>query len=331
MQEETKTCALCDGVALKRYTDMLGYQEGMTFDIYECTVCNASFVWPLHSDEAIYNHIYRQAASVPGYTRYYRFAALVTKVPRPLDVLSNLENVYWAIRESLRICFNEKKNISIIEIGSGLGYLTYSLNKAGYATKGLDLSSEAVAHAKDMYGDLYEAGDLFIVAEQQKGMYDCVVMTELIEHVENPKQFIIAALSLLKSGGKLIMTTPNKSVTEKGTIWQSDVPPVHVWWFAEESISKLATSLGKQYTFLDFTPFTSKFFDYAGTQTMEQIQASLPRLLANGDVAPAHIVSNWKSKILGVRLHSLLAYIKLRMGPKSRSARSSSMCAIITN
>lgn len=310
---------------------MLGYIEHTTFDIYECSKCNASFADPLASSADMYNHIYRQAEVIPGYMRYYRFAALVTKVPRPLDVLSNLENTYWAIRESLHKEFGSRKDVSLLEIGSGLGYLTYSLNKAGYKAKGLDLSKEAVERATHAYGDFYQAGDLFVVAEECHNKYDCVVMTELIEHVEDPKAFVSAALSLLKPGGKLIMTTPNKTASFPGAVWQSDVPPVHLWWFAEESMTQLAMTLGKRCEFLDFKPFTSRFFEYGADATMEQIQSSLPRLLANGDVVPGRMAPTWKSKLLGVRLHSLLAYIKMRLGAKKSSSRSSSMCVIFTN
>lgn len=326
----TKKCSLCDGEVKRTYIGMLGYIENSKFDIYECVNCKASFVDPAKSDERIYNHIYRQVEIIPGYMRYHRFAELVKKVKNPLDVLANLENTYWAVREALQKSFPNKKDISVLEIGSGLGYLTYSLNKAGYATTGLDLSKEAVAKATERYGNFYEAGDLFVVAKNKKELFDCVIMTELIEHVEDPKAFIEAALSLLKDGGTLIMTTPNKNKSKQGTVWQSDVPPVHLWWFAEESLSTVAKSFGKKCEFIDFTPYTTKFFDYGADSSMEQIQASLPRLLASGDVDPKQVVYSWKSKLLGVRLHSLLAYIKLRLKHKTPSSRSSSMCIVIT-
>lgn len=325
-----KNCALCGAGATRTYVGMIGYIENSKFDIYECNSCNASFVDPLKSPENIYNHIYRQVEIIPGYMRYHRFAELVKKVKKPLDVLANLENTYWSVREALNNSFSNKNDINILEIGSGLGYLTYSLNRYGYKTTGLDLSKEAVSKARQRYGNFYEAGDLFVVSKTKSNLYDCVIMTELIEHVEDPKEFILAALSLLKDGGKLIVTTPNKTKSKKGIVWQSDAPPVHLWWFAEESFNKLAEKLNKKIEFIDFTPYTSKFFDYGADSSMDQIQLSLPRLLANGDVDPTKAVHSIKTKLLGVRLHSLLAYIKLRLKHKNPSPRSSSMCFVIT-
>ena len=317
---------------MQTYAGMKGYTEKSKFDIYECTKCDASFVDPLSSDESMYNHIYRQAELIPGYRRYSRFAELVTKVSRPLDVLANLENTYWAVRKSLIDIFGDSmKNPSILEVGSGLGYLTYSLNKAGYKTLGLDISREAVSKAKDRYGDFYEAGDLFIFSKEHPKRYDCIIMTELLEHIENPKGFIEVTLSMLKDGGSLIITTPNKTKSKKGIIWQSDVPPVHLWWFSEKSIHMITESLGKTCKFIDFTQYTKKFFEHSVDHSMERIQKGLPVLLANGNVVPERMYHNVKSKLFDVRLHSFLRYVKIRLGKKTTSARSSSICVVITN
>jgi len=129
-----KKCGLCRGNALLRYEKMKGYIEGSFFDVYECSSCNATFVDPLKSDEKIYDYIYKQVQIVPGYDRYYRYSEVVKKVNDPLSFLCNSESVYWAVRETLLKYSPRKDSISILEIGSGLGYLTYSLNKAGYKT-----------------------------------------------------------------------------------------------------------------------------------------------------------------------------------------------------
>lgn len=328
MNKGIKKCNLCGGDAILRYEKMIGYIEESFFEIYECSSCDATFVDPLKSDEKIYEYIYKQVKIVPGYERYYRYSELVKKVSNPLSLLCNSESVYWSVRESLTKCFPEKKNISILEIGSGLGYLTYSLNKAGYKTTGLDISNDAVLQAKEKYGDYYEAGDLFVISENHKKTYDCVVMTEIIEHVEDPKSFIVAALSLLRDGGKLILTTPNKSAAPKNTVWQSDTPPVHLWLLAEKSITKLCDTLNKKSEFIDFTPYTKKFYSPTYILDIEQIQIGLPKLKKDGSVR-VHERTNTIKTIFGLKVRWCISYLIRRFRRKEISNRTTTLCVII--
>jgi len=327
--DETNKCALCDNDALLIYKKMKGYIEGSHFDIYECTFCNASFVDPLKSDPKIYNYIYEQSDKVPGYERYFRFTNLVKKVKNPLWYLCNAESVYWSVKEALDKNFQKQKDISILEIGSGLGYLTYSLNKAGYKITGVDISKEAVLKAKECYGNFYEAGDIFELAKSKIKKYDCVIMTEIIEHVESPKSFIGACLSLLKEGGKLIVTTPNKSAAPIGTIWQGDIPAVHLWFFAEESISKIAESFGKKCEFIDFTEYSKKFYSPDHISTMVEIQSEAPRLTIEGKIFPGREMSEIKS-LFGLKARYWMSYIRRRLKTKTISKRTINLCAIIS-
>jgi SAM-dependent methyltransferase len=309
---------------------MKGYIENSFFDVYECPNCNASFVDPLQSDGKVYEYIYKQVKVIPGYERYYRYAELVRNVRNPLWYLCNSESVYWAVQEALITCFPRRQDVNILEIGSGLGYLTYSLNKAGYNTTGLDISEDAVRQAKERYGNYYQSGDLFVLSANPQNTYDCIVMTELIEHVENPTAFIKAALSLLKKGGILIVTTPNKSAASQDTIWQSDFPPVHLWFFAEKSITYMANKLGKKCEFVDFTKYTKKFYGPSYTDSIEHIQRGLPRLTKDGSIWPGTEADQTKTFIFGLKGRYYLSYIRRRLKRKEISTRTTTLCAIIS-
>jgi SAM-dependent methyltransferase len=145
----------------------------------------------------------------------------------------------------------------LLEVGSGLGYLTYSLAKSGYNIRGLELSTKAVAAAQKRYGDLYDAGDLFELTRSAPGAYDVVILTEVIEHLSDPLSFLAAARGLLAPGGVILLTTPNKSLYPPTSYWQTDNPPVHLWWFSEASMRQMAIGLGMQIHFGDFTAFNA--------------------------------------------------------------------------
>ena len=329
----TESCPICNNLANQTYKGMKGYVEGEIFDIYECIKCEASFVNPLKSPLHAYEHIYNQVDKIPGYERYYRYSKLVKMFSQPLDILANSENVYWSVREALQnnfkdtVTVEQKKNIKILEVGSGLGYLSYSLNRAGYNAVGLDISVSAVAKAADSYGDFYEAGDLFDIAKSRAGKYDCVIMTELIEHVEDPVSFIKASLSLLNEGGKLIVTTPNKSNSPKDYEWGSDSPSVHLWWMSEKTLSTIADSLNKKYKFLDFTGYTSKYYEPIEFASIKDMEVGLPRIRQDGSIVHGTDDGILK-KILGIRGRFIASYIRRRLKEKRVSSRTSTLCVV---
>jgi 2-polyprenyl-3-methyl-5-hydroxy-6-metoxy-1,4-benzoquinol methylase len=329
--ETTKNCPLCGEIADLTFSSMKGYIEGTHFDIYECSHCLTSFANPLTSDELVYKYIYEQANVLRGYERYDRYSKLVRKLSDPLAILCAAESAYWSVRQALQKHF-PNKNVSILEIGSGLGYFTYSLNKAGYNTVGLDLAKNAVANATKIFGEFYEEGDIFERAKDKQKKYDCVIMTELIEHVEEPEKFIAYSLSMLKDGGKLILTTPNKSVNPKGTIWATDAPPVHLWWFSEKSIAIIAQHLGRNCEFIDFTAFTKRFYEARDLPppTMDEVQSSLPRLTKDGKVVASGIDKSLKVRLLSIEIRYVLSYIRRRLKKKIVSSRSCEICAVIS-
>ena len=59
----------------------------------------------------------------------------------------------------------------------------------------------------------------------QKGAYDVVISQEVVEHIEDQEAYITVCHEVLKPGGYLIMTTPNKKVFDhmEGGNW-SDQP-----------------------------------------------------------------------------------------------------------
>lgn len=77
MRENIK-CIVCSNNARIAIEDFKGYQEGENFKIYYCSSCNTSFTWPHVVDNKIYDYIYSQMDTVPGYNRYARYAEEIT-------------------------------------------------------------------------------------------------------------------------------------------------------------------------------------------------------------------------------------------------------------
>lgn len=249
-------CLLCGGAAELKHEDYPGYQKPETFSIYNCTKCNTSFSLPRKDTKDIYELIYKYGPKVRWYDIYWRNAEMVKKSKNPLKYLADSEASYWGVRESLKKILKKDANSSkILEIGCGLGYLTYSLNKSGYNAIGLDISKEALSKAIQNYGSYFICADLYEYSNLHINEYDVVIFTEVIEHLNDINSFMSSLIKLLKPDGKIILTTPNKSFYPESVLWATDLPPVHYWWLSEDSIIYTANKLNLSVSFVDFKKF----------------------------------------------------------------------------
>jgi len=256
MNMEKIKCLLCGREARCVEQNYPGYQEPDTFFIYNCAYCNAQFSYPRVEARHIYEMIYKKAETVPGYDRYYEYKNKVKTVENPLQYLASAEEAYWVIDNSLKQDIG-KKNLKILECGCGMGYLTYSLHKAGFNVIGLDISQNAVNEATENFGELYVCANIFKYAIEHKEEYDRIILTQVIEHIEEPIKWLETLLAMLKKGGKIILSTENKTIYPKNAIWQSDLPPIHIWWFSEKSFKYIANKINASIKFTDFSRYIS--------------------------------------------------------------------------
>jgi len=247
-----RTCPVCSNEAARCvHCAYPGYREPELYDIYECDVCGTSYaVGDVTCLGEIYEAIYRQIDEVPGYRRYAQFARTVAGCASPLDMLAEQELTYYGIRKFLRDRVDKEK-VSILEVGSGLGYLTFALDAAGYRVKGLDIAQAAVDAACERYGQHYLCGDIAEYAAHHPHSHDVVIATEVIEHLAQLYPFVKACLRVVKPGGFLIFSTPNRAAHASVVPWAVEGPPVHLSWFSKTSLETLARKTECEVEFLD--------------------------------------------------------------------------------
>lgn len=249
-------CNLCGRSSRLLNSEHCGYQRPERYAIYECAYCDLQFAEPLGSLRGVYEHIYRSSAVLPGYARYHRYADAIARQSDPLSWLAQQESVYWFVRNVI-LQRSLGSGDSVYEIGSGLGYLTFALQRAGIDATGLDISETAVLAATKRFGPYYRVAAANAISSIASGTAAAVIMTELIEHVEKPEALLADVRRLLRPGGLALVTTPNKSIFPIGAYWKTDGPPVHYWWFSETSMRNMAARRNFDVTFFDFTEFNS--------------------------------------------------------------------------
>lgn len=254
--DNKRSCTICNSPTKMIFSGMEGYVKGTKFNVYECINCKSSFVDPMSNLKEQYDIIYGgDTTKDAGYNYYYYLAEGVKKLRNPLKDLSNYSAIFWGVVKAIKDR-NIKQGSKILEVGSGLGYLTYALNKTGFDCEGLDYSDTATNFANNFYGKKYVQGTVEDFFVNHLLSYDVIIATEVIEHVVDPNLFVENMMKMLKPKGTLIITTPIKDIHPSGTIWETNPAPEHLWWFTEKGIEEIGKKNRAFVSFVDFTEYT---------------------------------------------------------------------------
>jgi len=276
-------CNICQSTAKLVLSKLEGFKANHFFEVYECQKCKASFCYPNKEDPEIYKDIYKYGETISGYNRYHAYFRSIKNKNNPLEFLSQQEDCYWFINEYLKNNIDKHK-AKLLEVGSGLGYLTYSLHNAGYNIQGVELSSDAVEGAINQFGNLYQCKNALKLGGENN--FDVILLTEVIEHLSNPEAFIKQLSNILSPNGVILVTTPNKEfISNKASEWASDLPPVHLWWFTKKSFQTIAMKTNMKVEFQNFHKWNRKNFS-ASLYRKPKRALYLPRM--NEDGSPAN-------------------------------------------
>ncbi len=112
------------------------------------------------------------------------------------------------------------KNPRVLDLGCGDGRFTGFIGEY-CEVDGIELSEAAIKEAKKQYPHVNFFQGNALTYPFKDNFYDLVISQEVIEHIEDQKLYLNVCHNVLKRGGYLIMTTPNKTVFDhmKGGNW----------------------------------------------------------------------------------------------------------------
>ena len=164
-----------------------------------------------------------------------------------IDVTDELLSKHHIDRYEFACRFvNGKK---VLDIACGTGYGSALLKKAGAKeVLGIDISEEAIDYAKKHFADPgveFAVGDATNIISVPDNSIELIVSFETIEHIRIYENYLAEMHRVLKEGGMIMISTPNKKFSSPGS-----VKPLNPYHFIEFHLDDFKEVLGKHFTSL---------------------------------------------------------------------------------
>ncbi|MCB0924217.1 MAG: class I SAM-dependent methyltransferase [Mycobacterium sp.] len=154
------------------------------------------------------------------------------------------EENYWfrrhevAYQHCVGICAGQE----VLEAGCGEGYGAALLASAARRVVAVDYDAATVAHVRSRYPSVEVVEGNLAALPVPDASVDVVVNFQVIEHLWDQPQFITECLRVLRPGGALLMSTPNRITFTPGS--ETPVNPFHTRELNAAELAELLTAGG---------------------------------------------------------------------------------------
>ncbi len=222
----------------------------------------------------------------------------------------------------------DKEESLILDVGCGNGLISHHLGALGFKIHGIDISQKAIDRANSLNKSTNvsffckSAEDL--KAEGQ--LYDAIICSEVLEHLDNPVKLLKELHKLLKDSGVLIVTVPhgmgprevlvtkpmqrikknNKKLWNKiskikkvmgysGTTVQSDSDDLtHLQFFTKKDLLSISKACNYKITDFEKSDFIEDVFPVSFLTKRSQLLQKLDCKIA--DILPHYLAAGFHSK-----------------------------------
>lgn len=196
MNEMSIVCTLCGCEDTEKIDSLIRNADNDTYKMYRCNCCETHFLYPRPQGEELeeyYDGTFREQV----HSKVYYEKEHMDKV---------FKRFYSeAIRRVDRVKSELKPTDCVLEVGCSVGYFMKAVSEYVGKVYGTEWDKKAGQYIKDTFPDFKVA-----MNPQDFGVkFDKIFMFHVLEHIENPADFLESLKELLKPGGVIYIEVPN--------------------------------------------------------------------------------------------------------------------------
>ncbi len=229
------TCPVCGGPSRVRrarlYDDRYGFPG--RFALHECRSCGHGFLDARFDErelEDLYGNYYPRQTEDPS------------KLP-PLTEASGIRS--WLEGDRRSAYQWVPPGVRVLDIGCGYGRTVEFHASRGCEAFGSEIDPSVRGHV-EARGLKVKVGP-FDAGDYEAGTFDVITLDQVYEHVVDPRSFLAGVATLLRPGGRAVISTPNAHGWGAGVFgrrWINWHVPYHLQQFSARSLALAGEQAG---------------------------------------------------------------------------------------
>nr|WP_320037092.1 class I SAM-dependent methyltransferase [uncultured Bacteroides sp.] len=292
------TCPLCGGTHLnKKMTCTDFYASGEQFDLFQCENCDFQFTQGFPVEKEI--------------GKYYETPDYISHSDTKKGMMNEIYHLVRSrmLQKKAQLINNVTGKTSgrILDIGTGTGYFSHTMQQKGWNVEAIEKSAQARSFAKKNFN--LDVKDDSGLKDFSTGSFDAITLWHVMEHLEHLNETWERLYELLADDGTLIVAVPNCSsfdAQKYKEFWAAYDVPRHLWHFTPDSIKKFGEK--HNFTLANHLPMPfDAFYVSILSEKYKESKSSLVKGMFAGTLA-------WFSSLSNKEKSSSIIYVFRKKG-----------------